>query len=251
MRERCLTAGQVWNPARVDGIYSIGTMATYRKECIAFAEWAKERHGCRWLDECREHVSEYLRERVGRGDSPWTLQMVRSALRKLYRDPELAKDVELPIRHKNRVARSRGEKPMDREFSEERNRDLVDFCRATGLRRHELAALRVGDVYERDGKTYVHVEQGKGGRSREVPVLEKYRERVQGIVYGRGDHERVFDRIPVRADVHGYRRDYARERYRELTGREYDRNNRDRAAIREISQNLGHNREDVVTRSYL
>ena len=51
--------------------------------------------------------------------------------------------------------------------------------------------------------------------------------------------------------MHGYRREYARERYKDLAGREYDRARPERvsrAAIREVSENLGHNREDVVTK---
>jgi hypothetical protein len=35
---------------------------------------------------------------------------------------------------------------MDKKFSVERNHDLVDFCRATGLRRRELKVLRVDHV---------------------------------------------------------------------------------------------------------
>ncbi|MDF9407837.1 hypothetical protein L7E55_05600 [Pelotomaculum isophthalicicum JI] len=35
--------------------------------------------------------------------------------------------------------------------------------------------------------------------------------------------EKIFERIPVRADIHSYRRKYAKERYRELTGREYEK----------------------------
>jgi len=51
--------------------------------------------------------------------------------------------------------------------------------------------------------------------------------------------------------MHGYRREYARERYKELAGWEYDRARPERvsrATIREVSENLGYNREDVVTK---
>src|SRR5437016_4989948 len=82
-----------YNPARVEGIYSISTMKTYRKECIAFANWVKETFGCRWLDEAKNYVDDYLKMRINRGDSAWTLQMTRSALRKLYQDSCLVNSI--------------------------------------------------------------------------------------------------------------------------------------------------------------
>jgi len=33
-----------WNPARVESIYSISTMKTYRKESIYFANWVKQKY---------------------------------------------------------------------------------------------------------------------------------------------------------------------------------------------------------------
>lgn len=254
-RERCARDGDRWNPSRAPGIYSVKTMESYKKEAVRFTEWAKVNHGCRYLEETKAHVSQYLKEGIDRGLSPWTLQLQRAALRKGLEDNRLGADVKMPIRHREDVIRSRGDKAMDREFSEARNKDMVDFCRASGLRRHELAELKVGDVRKgEDGKWYVHVEQGKGGRPREAPVLDRLSLRVEEITQGKDPDALLFERVPVRADVHGYRREYAAERYQELAGRPYDRddrNNIDRDAIRQISQDLGHNREDVVTRSYL
>ena len=79
-------AGNVgWNPARVEGIYSISTMKTYRKECITFADWVKQKNNPpKWLHDAQQFVPEYLQFRMQKGGSAWTLQMVRSSLRKLY-----------------------------------------------------------------------------------------------------------------------------------------------------------------------
>lgn len=254
-RERCQQAKDRCNHSRVPGIHSIKTMESYKKEAIRFTEWAKENHGCKYLEDTKSHVSQYLKEGINRGLSPWTLQLQRSALRKGLEDNKLGDDVKLPIRHRDQVSRSRGPKAMDRGFSVSRNKDLVDFCRSSGLRRHELAELKAGEVINsEDGKWYVHVRQGKGGRPREVSVLDRLSARVKEITQGKDPDSLLFERIPVRADIHGYRREYAAERYLELAGRPYDRNDKssiDRYAIRQVSQALGHNREDVVTRSYL
>lgn len=240
-----------WNPARVEGIYSIETMKTYRKKSIEFMDWVKQKQGCKWFNEAKLYVDEYLQERMDKGDSAWTLQLRRAALRKLYQDMNLANEVKLPLRRKSEIVRSRGHKAMDKKFSVERNRELIDFCGATGLRRHEIQALKVGDVYEADGRTWVYVRQGKGGRPRTVPVLKDLENRVLEIIAGKELDSQVIENIPVRADIHSYRRDYANALYCELAGEEFNPKNKDLSAIRQVSCALGHNRLDVVTRNYL
>ena len=154
-----------WNPARVEGIYSISAMKTYRKESIYFANWVKQKYpATKWLHDARQFVPEYLQFRMQKGDSAWTLQMVRSSLRKLYQEPGLAGEIKLPLRRKSEIKRSRGTKAMDRKFSVECNRDLVDFCRATGLRRHKLRELRIDHIYRADDRLMIFIDQGKGGR---------------------------------------------------------------------------------------
>lgn len=204
-----------WIPINLPGIYSIETMQSYRKESIAFTDWVKEHHGVKYLDDAKQHVSDYLRHRMELGHSAWSLKLVRSALRKLYGDPSLASDVSLPARRKIDIKRSRFPVAMDKEFSVTRNRDLVDFAKAAGLRRHEVQNVMVKDVRVLDGKMFVFVPQGKGGKMRSVPVLESMVGRVQEITQGKEQDSFLFERIPVRADVHGYRREYAQDLYKE------------------------------------
>ncbi len=282
------------------GIYSFKTYETYTKEVMEFVEWAKER-GCRTLEEARPLVGEYLSSHIERGDSAWSIKAEACALGKLYGCRSTDFGVELPRRDRGEIERSRGEKEHDKEFSKERNRDLILFARATGLRRRELERVSSRDVFRGpDNRLYVHVSNGKGGRERDVHVLEKYEKEVERIVKEREDRDRLFDRVPVRMDVHGYRREYAEERYRELSrqiereGREIviervrehferaleynvkekdrekmrDRFNRelekgegrytrtdgrefDRVCLLGVSQDLGHNRVEVVARHYL
>lgn len=240
-----------WNPARVDGIYSVVTKQTYRRECIAFAEWAKKEFGFKDIYDCKTCVAQYLTNKIDSGASAWSIQTIRSALRKLYQDHNLANEVKLPIRRKNEIKRSRGEKAMDKKFSPERNRDLVDFCKATGLRRHELKALKVIDVYEKNGRWQVDVHQGKGGRARSVTVLKEFQSRVEEIISNKAEDSQVFDKIPVRADIHSYRREFAAGYYKELSGKEFNPKDKDKNAMEKVSNALGHNRLDVVTRNYL
>ena len=141
---------------------------------------------------------------------------------------------------------------MDSKFSEDRNRDLVDLCRASGLRRHEVKALKVANVVQTaDGKLAIWVEQGKGGRSRTVPVLASMQERVREIIANRKPDELLIKKIPVRADIHGYRREYAAGLYQQVSGKAYNSRDKDKAAMQMVSAALGHNRLDVITRNYL
>jgi integrase len=240
-----------WNPARLSGVYSLSTMEDYLDISIRFTDWVKAEHGSRYLEEAKQFVPEYLQRAIDKNYSAWTIANFRSALRKLYQDPFLAEPLQIPIRHTDDIKRSRGPKAMDAKFSVERNRDLVDFSLACGLRRHELQELRVGDVYRDGNQLWVHVERGKGGRKREVPVLTAFQERVLEIIHGKNLDDFVIERIPVRADIHGYRREYANSLYQQIASKPYDLRDKDEIALQRVSWALGHNRLDVVTRNYL
>jgi hypothetical protein len=253
-----------------EGIFSYGTLRAYLDAAKDYCNWLKERHPeVREMVAAKAHVGDYLCERRDAGLSAWTLKRDRAALRKAYGDRELARDVELPFRRVSEVERSRLEREMDRRLDRERHRDVIDFARATGLRRSELQRVRVEHVREREGRLAVWTK-GKGGKERWARVREDMQERVREIVRQREreGRDRVFDRVPVRLDVHGLRREYAREREREerqrwererdriaeeLTRslgrepelRELERELEKRVA-REVSQDLGHERLDVI-----
>lgn len=240
-----------WIQARVRGVYSFGSNDDYIRHSIEFTQWAKQNYKCKYISDTRPYVSEYLKYRLQLGHTAWTLQSVRSACAKLFLDPEIAKENPLPTRRKEDIKRSRGPKAMDKKFSEKRNQALVDFCRATGLRRHELTALKAHNVYQTDERMWVFVEQGKGGRMRTVPVLKAMQARVTEIIQGKEADDQLFQKIPVRADIHGYRREYAQTLYEQEAGQKYDPKNKNKEALRIVSAALGHNRLDVVIRNYL
>lgn len=275
-KARCERTGEKWNPARVEGIYSHVTCDSYKAEGIKFAHWARDEKGCRTLEQARQYVPEYLQRSIDEGKSAWTVRLRAAALAKIYGCKTTDFGVELPTRHRENIHRSRQEREHDRHFSARNNRDLINFCKGTGLRRKEISTLTWRDIYRgEDGRTYVHVDRGKGGRSREVPVLRAYEQHIWNMRERAASEgrERVIEKIPQRADVHSWRREYAMERYKEiererdqeeLRERERERDQEemrwyrrrdgrtfDREILREVSQNLGHNREDVIARHYL
>lgn len=219
------------------GIFSIVTKASYTQTCLEFARWASKR-GIRYKEEAYDLVPEYIQYRVDRGYSPWTILKDRCALRKVYQDPNLAAEIEIPRRQLDHIKRSRYAVKMDKHFSSNNHEDLVSFAQGTGLRRHELQAVTKNDVVEKDGHVYVLVRSGKGGKSREVKVLDRFADTVREIAKKATDDGPLFSRIPRAMDVHSYRREYAQERTRE-------------ADESEVTKDLGHNRVDVLRMHYL
>lgn len=246
-----------------EGIYSYKTLKTYIEQDSYFVRYCKEVHGCRYLSECRQYADDYLSYQIQRGMSNPTLHLSRSALCKLYGDT--SKDyIELPARKRSEITRSRGEAVRDKHFSEKNHEEIIFFCRATGLRRHELAQIRGINYRMKAGDLYVIVNKGKGGKYREIPVYRGYKDRVIQIMKEAGDSF-IFPEVPNGMDVHSYRAEFATEMYRRLArprwdipakDRYYCRGDRkgvvlDKRAMLEVSKALGHNRISVIAGHYL
>jgi len=258
-----------------DKIYSWSTYKSYMKHNNYFVKWAKEVHGSRTLEECRTHIDEWLSKRAEDGLSAYTQKLEASALAKMYGCS--TKDfVKTEVRHRANISRSRGEKIRDKHFSETRNKEFVDFCKSTGLRRAEIQALTGDKLKFKEGKPYIVVDKGsKGGRYREVPVIGDKKaviEKMQSVGNGK-----VFEKIPNGADIHGYRSEYANSLYqsiaRPIENIPYDKVNDgsgkayqsevyhcrgdlkgvkyDKVAMLDVSRALGHNRISVIAGHYI
>jgi hypothetical protein len=140
----------------------------------------------------------------------------------------------------------------------------VDFCKATGLRKHEFLNLRPKNLHYDDitGQYMLVNIKGKGGRLRDCPILSKKAvERIQSTPIG----QKVWSKIPTRPDIHSYRAEYYKaiynrrarplseipegERYYclgDLKGVVYDK-----YAMLIASRALGHNRICVIAGHYL
>lgn len=269
------------NDTMKDGIYSYNTAKMYNRECQKFANYVIAERGNAKLSvaESRDYAAEYLQQGIENGVSPYTLQMQRSALAKLYgcTGNEIC---DLPDRHRAEITRSRNhtivspqtgkiiKNPSVRagHFSEKNHSEIVAFCRSTGLRRSELESL-TGDQLEitEDGDAYIHLHgyQCKGGRPRVVPVIGDISNAI--TLCQNAGRNKVFPRVPQAMDVHSYRSEYAvaiynqyarpldelerKEKYycrAELKGTVYDR-----AAMLEASKALGHNRISIIAEHYL
>ena len=242
-------------------IYSCKTYENYFREGCRFMKWARTAHSCVSVAEARQYAEEYIKVQIERGMSPSTIKTRAAALGKIYQDSVLAR-VETPDRHRSEITRSRNAVERDAHFSQSNNRDFVEFCRSTGLRRHELAGLKCNQLVERDGRLWIEDVKGKGGKVRDVPVTGN-QELVRKMMSGEG---KVFEKgLPNYADIHSYRADYACRVYLEHARPldELERGEKyycrkdmagtvfDRAAMRIVSNALGHNRIEIIASNYL
>lgn len=236
----------------VPTIHSISTKDAYRDSVMAFTAWARDNYGVKTLEDAKQYAPQYLEHGINQKWSPYTLQAIRSAMHKVY-DRSVANQVIIPIRHKDQIERSRGEKPSDKHFSEKNNQAIVDFNRGCGLRRMELEVITPKDIYkDPEGRVMGHVESGKGGQSREFHVLQSKAELVWQLKESAIDQDKpIFDHVPVHMDCHSYRRGYAQQRYVEQHGSQYISGRPDHAALDMVSEDLGHHREDVIVNHYL
>jgi integrase len=255
--------GPVW-AFSTGKIHSYQTRQIYQAHSLRFIRWARQTFGIRRLEDLDARAEEltclYLQQEIAARKSPYTLQLERSALRLFFARRDLAVQVSLPRRTRAGITRSRSARALDHSRIPARWHPLISFARACGLRRSELASLRVADVFTtRKGQVLVLVHNGKGGRERLVPALPGHESDILALVRDRPPHERVFASIPRTLDIHALRRVYAQALYlyyahvshlppvdRRLRPTDYDR-----AAVQRVSWALGHNRLDVVLTSYL
>ena len=247
-----------------NGIYSWSTYNTYKKHCIYFAQWAKETHQCKTLDEAFPYVQEYIDFRVTQGLSAWTVKTEASAIAKMYGNQAKEWKLDTPARKRKDIRRSRLSCEHDKHISVDKHNDIIMFCKGSGLRRHELAALCTEDIIVEGEIVYIQILQGKGGKQRTVQVLPKYKDFI-GSLSSDKERQPVFDKIPQNLDIHSFRADFACQWYKVLARpldslasnqKYYCKGDRkgvvyDRKAMMTVSKLLGHNRINVIASNYL
>ena len=277
-----------WNPSKVDGIYGIKTMETYRSAMTDFSKWAANQGLNNASKITREHAAQYLREREAKGKSAWTVTRDMSAINKVFGYDLSKKELGLHDRRQEDVIRSRNECQHDRYAHTERYKDEIDFAKACGCRRQSIEQVQYRDLVWHNGRVVaVHLVE-KGGKERTAPVLNEYKDRIteiaQGIAErhnndnGKLENERLFTQeYSHMIDNHAFRAEYAANLFRQLEhereqglplcegdyeverlcnlrGRDISDNPQYRGHDRDIcgmvSGALGHNRLEVVFSSY-
>lgn len=222
-----LAIGQSKYLAKLNGtyrkfIFSWDTYRSYLKHCCYFVKWVKTQdidkslgHKPRTLEECRTFTEKWIQYGIDRGLSAYTIKLQLSALAKLYGCTTKDFDITPPERKRDKITRSRGAVIRDANFSFEENKELVTFCRCTGLRRAELSQIRGTDLFIEEDKLCLDTHRNtKGGRSRISPVVGSVEEigLVKRLCESVGGNK-IFPKPNENADIHSFRADYAQRIY--------------------------------------
>ena len=250
-------------------IYSRQSYTTYKQQLHLYADYLHSAHpDVKTLKAARQYCDEYLTKLIEQLYSPYTLALIVSAFTKLYQDSH-SEYRDIPARNRVNITRSRNRVVRDIGFSEEKNADLVSFCRSTGLRRSELQHLR-GNMLRIDEHGDVWIDflgndarYTKGGRPRSVKVYGDT-ELVKKLCKNAGDGLVFGSVLNVHGDYHKFRSEYACQVYRaeardisSLSSKELYRcrgnmagHVYDRRALAVVAQMLGHNRTEIFPSYY-
>jgi len=251
------------NNCTQDKIYSFSTFQAYKEKCLDFMNYARKEFKCKSIEQAKPYVKDFLSSKIASNYSPWTIKLYACALGKLYQVPSNS-FIELPTRKRYDIVRSRDIVVRDKHFSESKNSPLIDFCKSTGLRRSELEHIKGNCLIVHENQWYIKVENGKGGKYREVPILNNNPLTIDKM-QNTPPHERVWGKVHSACDVHSYRSDYANALYNKFARplEEIPKNERyycrgdmkgqvyDKIAMQYVSKALGHERICVIAYSYL
>lgn len=250
-------------------IFSHDTYQTYLKQTNLYIDYCYER-GVKGRTEAVEGIREYLIKGYEEGRfSPSTVKTKANALCKAFQIP-LESLGELPKRHRADTVRSRGAAERDRHFSPKKHAFEIEFCSSFGPRANkEFFQIRGKDFeIEENGNIRLHIRNGKGGKERWVDLYTEdkafKRELIHRIEVA-GDSLMFSPKGLSNMDVHSYRAIFARRVYQahardlailpkaEIYACRADRKgvHFDKKAMKIASQQLGHERLNVIAQSYL
>ena len=267
--------------AKQTGIYSYKTLDTYRGIAKDLLQYAKDNLGIKDIEKLNgEAVRSFLESKLEQGISYTTLKTYVSAITKLetalekhngnnYNLSQAAAEV-------LNQARESGMGPTEQHrafenpqaviqnISNPDYRTIAQFQLASGLRLHELNHIRPDQLIEKDGRMFVNVEQGKGGKDRTVEVKDRqafqsYKSLVEAKQQTEGKYagKFVFSSSGYRAAVasaaekagetergtHSFRWNYAQSEY---ISKQIEEGKPETQAKLEVSNELGHNRASIT-----
>lgn len=273
------------NKGKVKGIYSKKTMSDYKKVAEQFCSWSKSKgYHFKGLSEVSDrHIIQYLTERQNDGKSAWTISRDLSALNKIFDRSITKQDSGLKSRKNADIKNNRGFGNNYRPSTYQKNKELTDFLSATGIRRQSILTISPANaIRDKQGTVIGFQVVEKGGKSRNCYVLKSRQTDMTAFVdkhlESKGNKP-FWNKADKNLNTHWYRAEYARSLYNDLVsaknqGQDYFSGYRDTfvnasklsqateghgritkgyntECLAVVSQNLGHNRIDVVYSNYL
>ena len=168
---------------------------TYETRIDVYSKWARE-NGLKTanLAEVRASIPAYIEDRKKQGLSSATLHTDLACLCKATGASMSEFDT---IR---RGQPRKGRSDDARRVRSAENRRVLDFATKVGVRKMEYSHIKGSDFVEKDGRAYVIVRKGKGGKRQEQLILPEDVEFVKS--YFDGSENYVFSKAEIKACTH-------------------------------------------------
>lgn len=246
MKAKGIEPDTKFNPAKIEGkIVSQYAYKSYKPPAIMFSKWCEKEHGITKITKMdKPHLmAQWLKTKQDAGMSASTLRTYQCAIMKVIGRDKIPVEKlyeqgwSCPTRVSKEFTKYRYDegKAQFPQFSVKNNSAVVDFCLGTGVRRHELLAIKPENIRQtQDGKVFVTIEKGKGGKFREVQVRPGFESVVMNAKEGKLEGESIFKKgnqeqdangkiikqekgdVAKRMPVHYYRKTAAIELYKQL-----------------------------------
>lgn len=259
---------------RTVGIHSYGSFETYKSVCKQFTSWVKENDTTvRNIEDVKEeHIKDYIKYREEAGYSAYTYSKDLAGLNKVFNYHITKQDCDVANRSYADISNNREYKEHHNHINYDNYKSEITTIQATGMRRESLEKVSANSfnyddkgypvsIRLMDERAYGGVNMAeKGGRDREAEIPYSMREEMKQVIDAKleengGDRNANFyDHIPSRLGCHRFRQEYAETMYNQYlkeNGESEDWRGYDREALKYVSENLGHSREDVVKYNYL
>lgn len=183
---------------------------TYSTRIEVYSKWAKE-NGLKTANiaQIRASIPEYIEARRKQGLSDATLHTDLACL---------CKATGVSMGDFDTIRRgqpTKGRSDDARRVRSPENRRVLDFAAKVGIRKMEYSHLKRSDFVMKDGRAYVIVRKGKGGKRQEQLILPEDVEFVKS--YFDGSENYVFSKEEIKActhaNLHEIRRDRAQKLY--------------------------------------
>jgi len=267
--------------AKQTDIHSYKTLDTYHNIAQNLLQYAKTELGIKDIEKLNgEAVRSFLESKIQEGISYNTLKTYTAAISKLevalehyngkeYNLSQAAQSVLNEARASGMQPEVRGRAFQNPQavINNIRNpeyKTIAQFQLASGLRLHELNHIKPEQLRTENGKYFVDVEKGKGGKNRTVEVkdaqafqnfktLVESRQQTEGkyagkFVFSSSGYRAAVSRAAAAAEekergTHSFRWNNAQKQYIE---RQITDNKPENQAKIEVSHELGHNRASIT-----
>lgn len=186
---------------------SANTIRAYIQDLALFADWYTQTTGAEFQAKLVDstEIIEYRHYLLQKGRRPKTINRRFVALRRYFKwakHNSLCPDNPFDILKGYRVNEQKGVAPkwLDekeqlallrsvRQTNNRRDLAIIQMMRRTGLRVSELVDLRLDDIIMGERSGHVRVREGKGTKTRQIPLSNDARQTLSGYLEERKEHE--------------------------------------------------------------